>query len=228
MQRAALGRITDTRPKVLFKATYKTLQVLEAVGRQVRTRQHLPRVMVMAEVEDSPIFPAFQVNCLTFSVVQGLETEGALKTRLQSLAPMPHLTLLRNPRMTAEGTGPCSRSPVLTNLRPTRRLMRLPIHPVILSRPVEATNLLTIGLPPNSGSAVALVDLVAALSTIGLRNRNRNHRTRERSRVDGREIGRTDSPGVLRDSLTLSDGSDSEPAPWPEEVNTWANNQTVG
>lgn len=105
-QRVALGRIMDSRRKLLFRVTSKTLGVVVEVGveaamdRHILTRRSMPRVMAVAEAgEDfqvSPIFLACRVNFPTCSVVLGTEKERALRMHLPNLAPMPRCTHLPN------------------------------------------------------------------------------------------------------------------------------------
>ena len=207
----------DIRPKLLSKATYKTLQGLGVVG---RSHQDLPRVTAAAEVEEgSPIFPEFRVNYPTFSVIRDLESERALKMRLPNLVPMPHRTLLLNLHMTTDRIGLFHLSPVEINLRPTRRPMDHPMRLTTLRRPEEATNLLTMG-PHSSGLAAEPVVTVTLgmgsavlMGMVGLHNRHHNHRKKERIRVHGRESDNMGSLGGLRNSLILSDnlGSDLPP-----------------
>jgi len=85
----------DTKHKLLSRVTFKASRVVEAVteavtDRRIRTRQRMPRVTVVVEVEvDSPISPAFQDNFPTFSVVPGTEKGKAPKMCLPCLLPTP-------------------------------------------------------------------------------------------------------------------------------------------
>jgi len=99
-QRVALGRIMDSRRKLLFRVMSKTSGVEAAMDRHILTRRSMPRVMAVAEAgEDfqvSPIFLACRVNFPTCSVVLGTEKERALRMHLPNLAPMPRCTHLPN------------------------------------------------------------------------------------------------------------------------------------
>lgn len=181
MPRAALDRTTDTKPRLLYKATFKTSRVWGAVGRQVRTRHHLPQAWAEVEVEDFQIFLEFRVNCPTFSAVLGLETERAPKIHFFSLALMHHRTLLPSLHLTMERTGLVHQSPIQANLLPTRHLMRHPTRPATPGHLEEATNLPTINLPHSSGLAAEPVDTATAEARagsaavrgmVGLQNRN--------------------------------------------------------
>ena len=216
VQRVALGRIMDTRLKLPFKATCKTLQELEAVGHQVRTHQRLPRVTGVGEVgEDSQIFPGFRVNSPIFSVVLDLEAERVLKMCFPNLALMPHLTLLPNLRTTTDRTGLFRLSPVWINLRPTRRHTNHPMRLTTLNRLGEVINRLT-RCPHSSGSVAEPTTLGASaavvMGMVGLHNRRRNHRAGARTQIRCKEMYNMGSLGV-QDSLTLSDDSGTEPPP---------------
>ena len=234
MQRAALGRTTVTKLRLLYKATFKTLRVWGAVGRQVRTHHHLPRASAEVEVEDFPISPEFRVSCPTFSAVLGLGTERAPKMHFLSPVPTHHRTLLPSLHMTTEHIGLVHQNPVWTDPRPTRHLMHHHMRPATLGHLEEATNLPTVNLPHSSGLAAEPADTAiagawagsaAVWGTVGLRNRNRKNRMRERTRVSGRETGHMGSLEVLPDSLevppdfpTLNNDTGSEPEPWSERM----------
>ena len=87
-QRAALGRIMDSRRKLLFRATSKILQAVEVATAMVEvvmvtTHHRMPQVTAAVEAgEVFPIFPAFRLNSQTFSVVLGSEEETTLEMRL--------------------------------------------------------------------------------------------------------------------------------------------------
>ena len=180
-QRAALGRVMDSRRKLLFKGTSMTLEVaVEAVmDRHIRIRIHhpMPQATAAAEVEGDSIFPEFRVNSRTFSVAPGSEEEKAPRTyspnhsspsHSPNLAPMPHLMHLLSHRMATDRIGLLIRqSPVRTNLNPARRHMHHHTHHhthrATPSHLEEAISPLTINPHDSSGLVVGPEDTVATL-----------------------------------------------------------------
>lgn len=229
-QRAALDRIMDTKLKLLFRAMSRTLQVAVAAAtavveavithhtrtHRIHTHHHTPQATAAAEVgEDSPIFPAFQVNSLTFSAVLGSEKEKAPKTRLPNPALMHRRTHLPSHHTATDRIGLFSQSPLQTNRRPMRRPTHHPTHRVTLNHLEKVIDLLTVSLRDSSVIAVEL-KASAALGVVSgsPRPRSPNHKVKEKAQTRGRTIG---GSGTLkmrilqpRRSPTLSRGSDSE------------------
>ena len=213
----------DTRRKLLFRAMSRTLQAAAVVVvgvviiRHIRTvtRRRSPRVTAVAEVEeDSPIFPAFQVNSPASSVVLGTEKERVLKMDFPNLAPMPRHMHPRSRHTGADRIGPFHRGPFRSNLRRMRRPTRHPTRRASLSHLKKAINLLTINLCDSSGIAAEPEDTVTGvvLGTAGLRSQNR--KTMKRARIRGRMIGSLDTLRTtaleVQLSPKLSKGSDSK------------------
>jgi hypothetical protein len=180
-QRATLGRVMDSRRKLLFRGTSMTLQVVvEAVmDRHIRIRIHhrMPQVTAVAEVEGDSIFPAFRVNSRTFSVAPGSEEERAPRTyspnhsspsHSPNLAPMPHLMHLLIHRTATDRIGLLiHQSPVRTNLNPVRRHMHHHTHHrthrAAPSHLGEVISPLTINPHDSSGLVVGPEDTVETL-----------------------------------------------------------------
>jgi len=77
-----------------------------------RTRQGMPQVTAVAEVEDSLIFQAFRVNFPTSSVAPGMEEEKALEMEFHNPAPMPRLTHLLSHHMATHRIGLFRQNPM--------------------------------------------------------------------------------------------------------------------
>jgi len=223
-QRAALDRITDSRRKLLFRATSRTLQAVAVavavagvvIIRPIRpvTHHRSPRVTVAAEVEeDSPIFPAFQANS---SVVLGLGKERVLEMHLLNLAPMPRRMRPLSHHTATDLVGLFRQCPSQSNLRPTRRPTHHPTRRATLSRLLgKAINLLMINLNDSSGIVAEPEDMVTLGVGLGIvRLRSQNRKTTKSTRIRGRTIGNLDTLGttaLARHSPTLSKGTDFEP-----------------
>lgn len=224
----------DTRRRLLFRATSRILQgagaevvvtTLPIIRLSIRlsmgrirtvTRRRSPRVTAAVEAEeDSPIFPAFQANSPASSVVLGSEKERVLEMGFLNPAPMPRHMHPLSRHTGTDRIGRFRRSPFQSNLRLTHRLTHHPTRQASLTDLEKATNLLTISLSENSGTAVEpgdTVTLEVGLDMAGLRSHSRKRM--KRTRIRGRTTDSLDTLRTttldLRYSPTLSRGSDSE------------------
>lgn len=216
----------DTRRKLLFMATSRTLQAAAVVVttrhiiRRIRpvTHHRSPRVTAAAEVgEDSPIFLVFQANSLASSVVLGSEKERVLKMHLLNRAHMLPRTHPLCHHTATDRIGLFRRSPSQSsvNLRPTRHPMHHPTRRNSLSRPEKAINLLMINLCGSLGIAAGPEDTVTLGVVLGMaRLRSQKRKLMKQAQIRGRRISNSDTLRTaleLRHSLTLSKGLDSEP-----------------
>ena len=221
-RKAAPGRIMDSRRKLQFRTTSKTLRAGAAevvTNRPIRTRTHQRMLQVTAaEVgEDFLISPAFRVNS-PFSAVPGSEKERAPKTHFPNPDPMPRRTHLLSHHTAMDRVGLFCQSHAQTNLHPTHH----PTHRVTPSHLQEAISLLTTHLHDSSGLAVGVGGIVTLGVDLGMAGlRSHNHNLTEWTRISCRTIVNSDtlaSPDAatleLRNSLTLSKGTDSEPVRW--------------